>query len=111
MAERKAELIKTIMVNLGILLIIVSATASKDISLTYFFLGLLLLAIQTMDLKGIEPKRLAIAEIIISSALSVAAVIQLTLAKSFGAPQVFLIILLLGGLLVTVETVRKFADL
>lgn len=111
MAERKKELIKNVMINLGILLILVSSTASRDINLTYFFLGLLLLAIQTMDLKGIEPKRLATAEIIIASALSVGAVIQLTLSKSFGSPQVFLIILLLGGLLVTVEAVRKFADL
>ena len=111
MAERKAELIKNVMINLGILLILVSATASRDISLTYFFLGLLLLAIQTMDFKGIEPKKLATAEIIIASVLSVAAVIQLTLSKSFGALQIFLIILLLGGLLVTVEAVRKFADL
>jgi hypothetical protein len=111
MAEKKSELIKTIMINLGILLILVSATASRDISLTYFFLGLLLLAVQTMDLKGIEPKKLATAEIILASALSVSAVIQLTLSKSFGASQIFLIILLLGGLLVTVEAVRKFADL
>jgi len=111
MAERKAELIKNIMINLGILLILVSATASKDISLTYFLLGLLLLAIQTLDPKGIEPKKLATAEIIIASSLSVAAVTQLILSKSFGAPQVFLVILLLGGLLVTVEAVRKFADL
>ena len=111
MAERKAELIKNIMINLGILLILVSATASRDFNLAYFFLGLLLLAIQTMDFKGIEPKRLATAEIIIASALSTAAVIQLTLSKSFGSPQVFLIILLLGGLLVMVEAVRKFAYL
>lgn len=31
MAERKTELIKNIMINLGILLILVSATASRDI--------------------------------------------------------------------------------
>ncbi len=111
MAEKKTELIKNIMINLGLLLILVSTTASKDINLTYFFLGLLLLGIQTMDFKMIEPKKLATVEIIIASALSVAAVIQLTLSKSFGAPQVFLITLLLGGLLVTVEAVRKFADL
>jgi hypothetical protein len=111
MSEAKAQLIKSVMINLGILLILVSSTTFRDINLTYFFLGLLLLAIQTMDFKGVEPKKLATAEIIISSALSVSAVIQLTLSKSFGAPQVFLIILLLGGLLVTVEAVRKFADL
>ncbi len=111
MSENNAQLIKSLMVNIGIFLILVSATVSKDISLTYFFLGLLLLAVQTMGFKLIEPKKLTIAEIIISSSLSVSAVIQLTLSKSFGAPQVFLIILLLGGLLVTVEVVRKFADL
>jgi hypothetical protein len=111
MTEKKTQLIKNIMINLGILLILVSTLTSKDISLTNFFLGLLLLAIQTIDLKGVEPKRLVTAEIIIAAALSAAAVIQLTMSKSFGSPQIFLIILLLGGLLVTVEAVRKYADL
>lgn len=111
MAERKAETIKNIMINLGILLILVSTVSVKDLNLAAFFLGLLLLAIQTMNFKGIEPKKLVTAEIIIASALSIATVLQLVLSKSFGTPQVFMIILLLGGILVAVEAVRKYADL
>jgi hypothetical protein len=111
MPEKKAELIKNVMINFGILLILVSTIASKDLSLTSFFLGLILLAIQTMDFKGIEPKKLITAEIIIASALSLATIIQLIMSKSFGSPQVFMIILLLGGILITVEAVRKYADL
>ncbi len=111
MAEKKSELIKSIMINFGILLILVSATASRDLGLTPFVLGLILLAIQTIDFKGVEPKKLATAEIIIASALSIATVIQLIMSKSFGSSQVFMIILLLGGILITVEAVRKYADL
>ncbi len=112
MAEKKAELIKSSMINLGILLVLVSTTASKDLGPAYFFLGLILLAIQTLDFKGIEPKKLVIAEIIISASLSIAAVIQLIMTtKNFGAAQIFLILLLLGGILITVEAVRKYADL
>ncbi len=111
MAEKKAELIKSIMINFGILLVLVSATASRDLGLIPFVLGLVLLAIQTMDFKGIEPKRLATAEILIASALSIATVIQLIMSKSFGSSQVFMIVLLLGGILITVEAVRKYADL
>ncbi len=111
MTEKKTQLIKSIMINLGILLILVSTTASKDLNITYFFLGLILLAVQTIDFRGIEPRRLATAEIIIAAALSVAAVIQLAMSKSFGSPQIFLILLLLGGILITVEAVRKYAEL
>ncbi len=111
MADNKSELIKSVMINFGILLILVSTIASKELGLTAFFLGLILLAIQTVGFKGIEPKKLATAEIIIASALSIATVIQLIMSKSFGSSQVFMIILLLGGVLVTVEAVRKYADL
>lgn len=111
MTEKKTQLIKSIMINLGIVLILVSATASKDLNITYFFLGLLLLAIETVEIRGVEPRRLVAAEIIVASALSLAAVIQLTTAKSFGTPQIFLILLLLGGVLISVEAVRKYADL
>ncbi len=111
MAEKKTQLIKSIMVNLGIALILISTTASKDLSSAYFVLGLILLAIETMDLKSMDPRKLATAEIILAAALSLAAVIQLSLSKSFGAPQIFMILTLLGGLLVTVETVRKYAEL
>ncbi len=111
MTEKKADLVKNIMINLGVLLILVSSLASKDIGFSYLLLGLLLLIIQVVDLKGIEPKRLATAEIILATSLALAAIAQLVLSKTFGVPQVYLIILLLGAILVTVEAVRKYADL
>ncbi len=111
MAEKKSELIKNIMVNLGVLLILVSTTSAKDLGLTSFFLGLILLAMQTVDFKAIEPRKIVTAEIIIASALSLATVIQLVMSKTFGTSQVFMIVLLLGGLLITIEAVRKYADI
>ncbi len=111
MAEKNAELVKNIMINLGVLLILVSAIASKDLSVVPFILGLVLLAIQTMDFKIVAPKKLVTAEIIIALSLTIATVLQLVLSKGFGTPQVFMIILLLGAILITVEAVRKYADL
>ncbi len=111
MAEKNAELMKNIMINLGIVLILVSTIASKDAAGTSFVLGLVLLLIQTVDLKWVVPKKLVVAEVIIASSLSLATTLQLALSKSFGTPQVFMIILLLGAVLITVEAVRKYADL
>ncbi len=99
------------MINLGMLLILVSTTASKDLNMTYFFLGLVVLAVQTLNFSSIEPGKLVTAEIIVAAALSLAAVIQLTMSKSFGSPQIFLVLLLLGRILVTVEAIRKYAEL
>jgi hypothetical protein len=110
MAEKKVELVKNIMINLGILLILVSSLASKDAGFTPFFLGLILLAMQIMDFR-VEPKKLVTAEIILATSLSLATIVQLVMSKSFGQPQVFMMILLLGGILITVEAVRKYADL
>lgn len=110
MAEKKAELVKNVMINLGILLILVSAIAAKELGVG-FSLGLVLLAFQTFDFRGTEPRKLIVAEIIIALALSTATITQLIMSKSFGTPQVFMIILLLGAILVTVEAVRKYADL
>lgn len=110
MAEKNKELIKNIMINLGILLILVSTAAAKE-SGTAFIMGLILLAFQTFEFKTIEPKKLVLSEIIIASALSVATIIQLIMSKSFGSPQVFMVILLLGALLITIESIRKYADL
>ena len=45
------------MIYLGILLILVSSTAAKDMGLTSFFLGLVLLAIQTFEFKGLEAEK------------------------------------------------------
>ncbi len=111
MAEKKSELVKNIMVNLGVLLILVSTTATRDLGITPFFLGLILLAMQTVDFTVTDPKKFVTAEIIIASALSISTIIQLIMSRTFGSPQVFLIILLLGGLLITVEAVRKYADI
>lgn len=110
MAEKKAELIKNIMINMGIMLILVSAIASKDLTVG-FYLGLILLAFQTFEFKGVDPRKLIVAEILIASSLSIATITLLIMAKSFGSPQVFMIILLLGAILVTIEAVRKYADL
>jgi hypothetical protein len=110
MAEKKAELVKNVLINLGILLILVSSTAAKDTG-TSFFLGLILLALHTFDWKSIEPRKLIVSEIILASSLAFATLIQLILSKSFSTPQVFMIILLLGSILVSIEAVRKYADL
>jgi hypothetical protein len=98
------------MINIGILLILVSSIAAKDSGVA-FFLGLILLIFQTFELKGTDPKKLILAEIILASSLSVATIIQLIMSKHFGNPQVFMIVLLLGGILVTIEAFRKYADL
>ena len=94
------------MINLWILLILTSAIAAKD-SGAPLFLGLILLAIQTYDFE-VEPKKIIVTEILIALALSIAAVIQLVVSKSFGLPQALMITLLLGGIVVTVEAVRKY---
>ncbi len=110
MAEKSKELMKNVMINLGILLILISAALTKEGSVA-FILGLILLAFQTFDFKTVEPKKMVLAEIIIASALSIATVVQLIMSKSFGSPQTFMVILLLGALLITIEAVRKYADL
>jgi hypothetical protein len=109
MTENKKELFKNIMIYLGILLILVGSTAARDLGFT--FCGLLLLVIQTFEFKGQEAKKLVVAEIIIASSLCIVSIIQLAVSRSFHAPQVFMIVQLLGGILVTVEVVRKYADL
>lgn len=110
MTEQKKNGMKHIMVNLGVMLVLVGATAVKTDNLAFFFMGLILLAIQTFDLKGADAKRLITAEIMISGALSVAAITQLSMSKSFGTPQVFLVLLLLGSVLIAVESLRKLVD-
>ena len=44
-----------------------------------------------------DPRKFVTAEIIIASALSISTIIQLIMSKTFGSPQVFMVILLLGG--------------
>ena len=108
--ENKGDMMKSILINLGVLLILVGSMAGREENLAFFSLGLILLAFQTFDLK-VAPKRLAMAEIILSAALTVAVITQLITAKSFKTPQVFQILLLLGSILIVVETVRKYSEL
>ncbi len=110
MAEKNSDILKNIMINLGVLLVLVGATAIKG-DLTFFFIGLALLAIQTFEFTGVQTKKLVLAEIMLSATIAIGATTQLIVSASTRSQQVFLITLLLGGLLVAVEAVRKYADL
>ncbi len=111
MSEKKVVRITGILRTIGILLILTGATAVREGSLAFFFMGLALLAFRTFDIKGLQPERLLIAEIVLSASLTVAAISQLILSKGFRAPQVFLIVTVIGGLLMVVEAVREYAEL
>ncbi len=108
--EKKGDVFKHILVYLGVLLILVGATAVRSDNLAFFFLGLILLALQTFEFRNVQNERLAVAEIVLSAALSIAAISQLVMARSFNVPQVFLVILLLGAILIVVESVRKLLE-
>ncbi len=110
MAEKKSDILKSIMINLGVLFILVGATAIKG-DLTFFIMGLALLAIQTFEFAGVQAKKLVLAEIMLSATVAIGGATQLIVSTSTRLQQAFLIILLLGGLLVAVEAVRKYADL
>lgn len=111
MAEQKSkDTLKHIMINFGVMLVLIGSTAVKADNLTFFFMGLILLAIQIFDFKGVDAKRLVTAEIMISGTLSIAAITQLVPSKSFGMPQAFLVVLLLGSILIVVESIRKFVE-
>ncbi len=110
MSEKKSDILKNIMINLGVLLVLVGSMAIKG-DLTYFFIGLTLLAIQTFEFTGVQAKKLVLAEILLSATIAIGATTQLIVSASTRSQQVFLIILLLGGLLIAVEAVRKYADL
>ncbi len=113
MAEQKRkDMLKHIMIIFGVMLVLIGSTAVKADNLTFFFMGLILVAIQIFDFKGAEDaKRLVTAEIMISGTLTIAAITQLVMSKSFGTPQVFLVVLLLGSILIVVESLRKFVEL
>lgn len=109
-ATQGKDVIKDLMVNIGILFILVGATAVKDEILTTFLLGVALLALQTFDFKSVQGKKLVVAEILISLTVTVAAVTRLIMSSSFKTPQVFMIITLLGAVLVMIEAVKKYVD-
>jgi hypothetical protein len=110
MAEKKNDILKNIMINLGVLFILVGSTAIKG-DLMFFFIGLALLAIQTFEFSGVQIKKLVLAEIMLAATVAIGATTQLVVSASTRSQQAFLVILLLGGLLVAVEAVRKYADL
>ncbi len=109
--EKKGNALKDILVNIGIVLILAGSVASKEGSPAFLFIGLILLAAQTLEIKAVQPKKLVMAEIILSASVAIAAIAQLVVSRGFRAPQVFLIIIMLGALLVAVEAVRKYSEL
>lgn len=110
MATMKSDALKDLMSNVGMFLILAGAAAMKADTLTFLLLGLVLLAVQMLDVKNLTAGKQAITEIILSGAVVVAAIAQLVLARRFQATQFFLIIVLLGAILVAVEAFRKNAE-
>ena len=110
MTDKKSDTLKDIMVNMGVLLILVGSIATRG-DLAYFFLALAILAIQTFEFSGIQAKKLVTAEIILSATIAIGSVIQLITFSGSKSQQAFLAALLLGGLLIVIEAVRKYADL
>lgn len=111
MSNNKGETLKNLMSNLGIFFILAGSVAAKADTLHFFLLGLVLLAMQTFEFKIAQPKKLVMAEIMLAVTVAVAAVSHLVMAASFRTPQVFMVLILLGAVLVVVEAVRKYADL
>jgi hypothetical protein len=110
MAENKSDILKSVMINLGVLLILVGSTATRG-DLTYFFLALAILAIQTFEFSGVQAKKMVMAEIMLSATIAIGGVTELITFSGSKLQQAFLVVLLLGGLLIIIEAVRKYADL
>jgi spore maturation protein SpmB len=110
MTEKKSDILKNIMINLGVVFILVGSTSAKG-DMTFFFIGLVLLALQTFEFPGVQARKLVLAEIMLSATVAIGAVTQLVQSSGNRSQQAFIILLLLGGLLITVEAVRKYADL
>lgn len=110
MTQKKSELLKNIMINLGVLFVLVGSTVTQS-SMTYILIGIVLLAFQTFEFSGVQPKKLIMAEIMLAVTLAVGAVMQLVDSRGDRTHQVFLVVLLLGALLIVVEATRKYADL
>ena len=110
LTESKSNILKNIMMNLGVLLILVGSTATHG-ELEYFFLALAILAIQTFEFAGVQAKKLVMAEIMLSATIAIGGITQLVTFSGSRSQQAFLVVLLLGGLLIIMEAVRKYADL
>lgn len=110
MAKKAAKTDFTILELGGAALILIGALAVKDGSLAFVIVGLVLFAVQIFEMPALAPKKAALFSIVLSASLTIAAVTQLFQARGFKAPQVFLLILLIGAILVTVESIRKYLD-
>ncbi len=110
MTEKKSDVLKNIMINLGVLFILVGSTATRG-DLTYFFMAVAILAIQTFEFTAVQAKKLVMAEIMLSATIAIGGVMQLVAATGSKTQEAFVVILLLGGLLILIEAVRKYADL
>ena len=110
MAEKNKEVLKSLLVNIGVFLVLIGSTSVKGENTAFLLMGLVLLAVQTFELQA-DARRLVIAELMLSATLLIGAVTQLVMARSFGTSQAFLVVLLLGAVLIIVESLRKFADL
>jgi uncharacterized membrane protein len=86
-------------------------STSGRIELAYFFLSLAILAIQTFEFSGVQAKKLVLAEIMLSATIAIGGITQLISFSGSRSQEVFLVALLLGGLLIIIESVRKYADL
>jgi hypothetical protein len=110
MAENKSNVLKNVIINMGVLLILVGSTAERA-DLPYFILALEILAIQTFEFSGVQAKKLVMAEIMLSATIAIGSITQLISFSGSRSQQAFLVVLLLGGLLIIIEAVRKYADL
>lgn len=110
MATTKNEALKDLMSNVGTFLILAGAAAMKADTMTFLLLGLVLLVVRMFDMKSLAAGKQTMMEIILSGAVVVAAIAQLSLAKRFTTTQFFMILVLLGGVLVAVEAFRKNAE-
>lgn len=110
MAEKKSDILKNIMINLGVLFILVGSTATRG-DLTFFFIAIAILAIQTFEFSNVQAKKLVMTEIMLSATVSIGGLTQLIMSSGSKSQQAFLVVLLLGGLLIVIEAIRKYADL
>ena len=110
MSENKSNILKNVLMNMGVLLILVGSTAGR-IDLAYLFLALAILVLQTFEFSGVQPKKLVMAEIMLSATIAIGGITQLVSFSGSKSQQAFLVVLLLGGLLIIIEAVRKYAEL
>jgi hypothetical protein len=72
MIENKSNILKNVLINLGVLLILVDSTTTRG-DLAYFFLALAILAIQTIEFSCVQAKKLVVAGVMLSATIATAA--------------------------------------